>query len=329
MPLVLTNILGIAGIVVWHLQGRSRPTGRLIVQILFFVGMSSVLYLGGISPQHIDDTDLRGFAALLVKSAMILWWTHLAWTTIGLVHFLLMLKRGPREAHLVQDMAVGVIYPGVALSIIGFVFGVPVGTLVATSGIVAIVFGLALQNTLGDVFSGIALTLGRTYAIGDWIQLKDGAEGRVIETNWRSAKLLTAQYNVVVVPNSVLARQAVTNFSRPDDTRQITLGVRVALATPTFVEQVMWSVLDGSTRIVKDPLPIVVLKTIDAAAIDVDLLFRITDPADWAAARNEIIGLLYSHCKAKGLSFAAPAGSLVFGLAATAQGIDARSPSAV
>ncbi|TGR16839.1 mechanosensitive ion channel, partial [Mesorhizobium sp. M1C.F.Ca.ET.196.01.1.1] len=122
-----------------------------------------------------------------------------------------------------------------------------------------------------------------------------GAEGRVIETNWRSAKLLTAQYNVVVVPNSVLARQAVTNLSRPDDTRQITLGVRVALATPTFIEQVMWSVLDGSTRIVKDPPPIVVLKTIDAAAIEVDLLFRIADPADWAAARNEIIGLLYSH----------------------------------
>lgn len=136
-------------------------------------------------------------------------------------------------------------------------------------------------------------------------------------------------YNVVVVPNSVLARQAVTNLSRPDDTRQITLGVRVALATPTFVEQVMWSVLDGSTRIVKDPLPIVVLKTIDAAAIEVDLLFRIADPADWAAARNEIIGLLYSHCKANGLSFAAPAESLVFGLAATAQGIDARSSSAV
>ncbi|TGV28097.1 mechanosensitive ion channel, partial [bacterium M00.F.Ca.ET.168.01.1.1] len=96
--------------------------------------------------------------------------------------------------------------------------------------------------------------------------------------NWRSAKLLTAQYNVVVVPNSVLARQAVTNLSRPDDTRQITLGVRVALATPTFIEQVMWSVLDGSTRIVKDPPPIVVLKTIDAAAIEVDLLFRIADP---------------------------------------------------
>src|SRR5882757_3004552 len=154
MLLVLTNVLGITGIVVWHIQGSNRPTGRLIVQILFFIGMSLVLYLGGISPHHFDDVDLRGFGALLSKSARILWWTHLAWTVIGLVHIYMMLNRRPREAHLIQDMAIGVIYLGVVLSIIGFVFGVPVGTLVATSGIVAIIFGLALQNTLGDVFSG-------------------------------------------------------------------------------------------------------------------------------------------------------------------------------
>ncbi|MBZ9991607.1 mechanosensitive ion channel family protein [Mesorhizobium sp. BH1-1-5] len=334
MPLVLTNILGIAGIVVWHLQGSNRPTGRLIVQILFFAGMSFVLYLGGVSPQHGDDTNLQGFAALLAKSAMILWWTHLAWAIIGLVHIWLMLNRGPREAHLVRDMTVGVIYPGVALSIIGFVFGMPVGTLIATSGIVAVVFGLALQNTLGDMFSGIALTLGRAYAIGDWIRMKDGPEGRVIETNWRSANLLTAQYNVVVVPNSVLARQALTNLSRPDDTRQITLTVRIVPTQPSFVEQAMRCALQGSARIVKDPPPIVALKTIDAVAIEVDLLFRVANPADWAAAGNEIIDLIYSQCNADGLSLAAPAESIVFGPAAISAGktvgrIDARSSRAV
>jgi small-conductance mechanosensitive channel len=250
------------------------------------------------------------------------------------VRIWLMLNRGPREAHLVRDMAVGIIYPGVALSIIGFVFGMPVGTLIATSGIVAIVFGLALQNTLGDVFSGIALTLGRTYAIGDWIRMKDGPEGRVVETNWRSANLLTAEYNIVVVPNSVLARQALTNLSRPDDTRQITLTVRIVPTQPSFVEQVMRSALQGSTRIVQDPLPIVALKTIDAAAIEVDLLFRIASPADWAVARNEVIDLIYSQCKADGLSLAAPAESLVLASAATSGAkivgrIDARSSGAV
>ncbi|MGK9164983.1 mechanosensitive ion channel [Inquilinus limosus] len=66
------------------------------------------------------------------------------------------------------------------LSVLAFVFGIPIGTLVATSGVIAIILGLALQNTLGDVLSGIAMTLGRPFGIGDWIVLSDGTEGRVV-----------------------------------------------------------------------------------------------------------------------------------------------------
>jgi hypothetical protein len=45
VPLILVNLLGAAGIVVWHIQGGNRPTSRLLVQILFFTGMSLVLYM--------------------------------------------------------------------------------------------------------------------------------------------------------------------------------------------------------------------------------------------------------------------------------------------
>lgn len=93
---------------------------------------------------------------------------------------------------MIQDLIVAAVYLGVLLSILAFIFGVPIGTLLATSGVVAIILGLALQNTLGDVFSGIALTLGRPYIIGDWIELSDGTEGRVVASNWRSTYLLTA-----------------------------------------------------------------------------------------------------------------------------------------
>lgn len=72
LPFLLINILGIAGIVVWHVQGRNRPTGRLIAQILFFTGMSLVLYMGGIAPHQPDDVYTEGFVALLSKSARIL-----------------------------------------------------------------------------------------------------------------------------------------------------------------------------------------------------------------------------------------------------------------
>jgi small-conductance mechanosensitive channel len=313
LPLVLINILGIAGIVVWHIQGGNRPIGRLLVQILFFAGMSLVLYMAGIAPHQPDGIYTQGFAALLSKSARILWWTHLAWTIIGFIQIYVRLNRKPREAHLIQDIAIAVIYLGVALSVIGFVFGMPIGTLVATSGVIAIIFGLALQNTLGDVFSGIALTLGRAYAIGDWVELSDGTEGRVIETNWRSTNLLTATHNVFVLPNSILAKQGVTNLSRPDETHQLALRVRIAATQrPSLVEEAMRSVLQASVRIVKNPPPVVAIKAIDAIAIEVELQFRVDSVAIRTSAKNEIVDLLYDRCRASGLSLAMPAESLVF-----------------
>ena len=334
LPLALTNILGVGGIVIWHLQGPNCPTGRLIVQILFFTGMSLVLYAGGIAPHQIDEIYTEVLAALLSKSARILWWTHLAWTIIGLLHIYIRLNRKPREAHLILDMAVAIIYLGVALSVMGFVFGMPIATLVTTSGVVAVILGLALQNTLGDVFSGIALTLGKAYAIGDWVQLSDGTAGRVTETNWRSTNLLTGANNIVVLPNSMLARQGLTSLSRPDETHQITLDVRfAAVQRPRRIEEAMQSVLQASTRVVKDPPPAVALKSIDAVAIEVELQFRVASLAMGTSAKNEIIDLIHDHCEAVGLSLSLPAQSLVYVPArtrreASATGVESRSPGA-
>jgi small-conductance mechanosensitive channel len=312
LPLLLINLLGLAGILIWHLQGRRHPNARLIVQILFFIGMSLVLWLARISPYHLDDGELQDAGIFLAKSARILWWLHLAWTLLGFVHIYLTLNRRPQEAHLLQDLIVGVVYLGVTLSVIGFVFGAPVGPLIATSGIVVVIIGLALQNTLADVFSGVALALGRAYVIGDWIQLADGTEGRVSETNWRSTNLLTGGHNVVVLPNSVLAKQGVTNRSRPDESHLVTLTMRIAAThKPRLVEEIMTGVLENCERIVETPPPAVALKAIDAMAIEIELLFRVASAADRMAAQNEIIDLVYEHCKANGLALAAPAESLV------------------
>ncbi|OWW04504.1 hypothetical protein ATY81_00430 [Rhizobium sp. R72] len=318
LPLALINLLGVAGIIVWHLQGRNRPTARLIVQILFFSSMTAVLILAGILPHRADETSFSGFMDVLSISARVLWWTHLAWTLIGFVRIYIVLERRPREARLLQDLIVAVVYLGVALSILGFVFKAPIGTLVATSGVVAIIFGLALQNTLGDVFSGIALTLGRPFAIGDWLVLSDGTEGRVIENNWRSTFLLTGAHNVVVLPNSVLAKVGITNLSRPDETHQITLPVRIdASHRPQQVEEAMRTALRGSTLIVQDPSPIVAMQGIDAIAIEIELQFRVTNAANRTQARNDVINLVHTHCRKSGLSLAMPPQSYLYALPET------------
>jgi small-conductance mechanosensitive channel len=320
IPLLSINILGIAGITVWHLQGRNRPTARLFIQILFFVSMTMVLGVGGVLPYRVDENHGNDIPAFLAISARVLWWIHLAWSLIGFVR-IVVLDRRPTEARLLQDLMVAVVYVGVALSILAFVFGAPIGTLVATSGVVAVIFGLALQNTLGDVFSGIALTLGRPFAIGDWIKLADGTEGRVVDNNWRSTQLLTGAHNVVVLPNSILAKVGLTNLTRPDETHLIALTVRIAsIHKPRDVEAVMKTVLESCGTIVRQATSVVALRSIDAAAIEVELQFRVADPSHRTPARNEIIDLIHQHCKQNGLLLAMPPQSYFCALPSTDEG---------
>jgi small-conductance mechanosensitive channel len=311
-PLVHLDAVGLAGIVVWHLIPSRRANLRLVVQIGFFTVMTAILAGNDIAPHRFEDEGAEAASALLVISAKLLWWVHLSWAIIGFVRIYLVVKGRPREARLLQDLVVGVVYLGTALSILAFVFGVPIGTLVATSGVIAIILGLALQNTLSDVFSGIALTLGRPYVIGDWILLSDGTEGRVVESTWRSTHLLTFANNVVVLPNSYLAKLGLTNVSRPDETHSVAVNVRVVpTRMPSIVADVMQTVLSSCNTIVREPPPLVALKGLDATAIELDLLFRVTTPAQRVPARNEVLDLVYRHCKSAGLLLAIPPGSSV------------------
>ena len=79
-----------------------------------------------------------------------------------------------------------------------FVFGLSLQGIVATSGVLAIVLGLALQNTLGDVFSGLSMSVEKPYEVGDAILLEGGVEGEVIQINWRSTHVQNTQNDVVM-----------------------------------------------------------------------------------------------------------------------------------
>ncbi|MCX5493417.1 mechanosensitive ion channel [Kaistia dalseonensis] len=301
-------LLGIAGIAVWWIIPRRRSTTRLYVQIGFFLAMSALLLEDVVIPYAPDTANREVIAAAVLTTAKLLWWVHLAWALIGIVRLYLVFERRPREARLIQEVVVGVVYVGTALSILSFVFAVPVGTLIATSGALALVLGLALQTTLSDVFSGIALTVGHPYGLGDWIMLDDGTEGRVVETNWQSTHLLTAGHNIVVLPNSVLAKLALTNVSSPDESHGLSVTVRIAATTsPAAIVAVMQTALSSCDVILDEPAPLIVIRDIDDAAVELDLWARVANVEGRVAARNAIVDLVYRHSRAAGLSLAPPA----------------------
>jgi small-conductance mechanosensitive channel len=106
----------------------------------------------------------------------------------------------------------GLIAIGTGL-ILAYIWGAHIGGLFTALGITSIVIGLTLQNSVGQIISGLLMLFEQPFRIGDWIET-DKAKGRVVEVNWRAVHIDTYQ-GVQIIPNSVLAGAAFTNVSRP------------------------------------------------------------------------------------------------------------------
>lgn len=106
----------------------------------------------------------------------------------------------------------GLIAIGTGL-ILGYIWGAHVGGLFTALGITSIVIGLTLQNSVGQIISGLLMLFEQPFRLGDWLQTK-AALGRVVEVNWRAVHLQTSE-GTQITPNSVLAGESFTNLSRP------------------------------------------------------------------------------------------------------------------
>lgn len=310
-PIVQVGTLAVVGALLTHVVLRKHPRRRLFGQVGFFVALTALLMYHGIVPYEATPDETDTLQRVFIGLAKVVWWINATLSLAGFVRVFLILEGQPREGRLIQDLVVGVIYVGATLSVVAYVFSFPVGTLIATSGVFAIILGLALQSTLSDVFSGIALNIGRSYAVGDWIVLSDGIEGRVLETNWRATQLLSGTNNLIVLPNSSMAKATLTNMSRPDPSYGVRLAVRLLpTAAPAVISNVMRSVLLSSNSILTTPpSPAVRVKSLDAQAVEMELSFRVADIAAVGLAKNEVFDLVYRHTKAAGLRFASPVGS--------------------
>ncbi|TAU86353.1 mechanosensitive ion channel family protein [Rhizobium leguminosarum] len=294
---------------------RGHSGTRFAANVVFFALLTVLLVASNVAPWNGNTTAEDLTHRIFIGLAKATWWIGGAMTLVSAVRLFLIFEQKPREGRLIQDLLVGVIYSGAALAVIAFVFSLPVGTLIATSGVFAIVLGLALQSTLNDVFSGIALNLGRPYTVGDWIALEDGAQGRVVETNWRATHLLSNTNDLIIVPNSALAKARLTNMTGTDETHGTTITIRILpTRPPAVVEETMRTVLLSANCTLKSPPPSVSIIGLDASAIEVELAFKVSSPSRTSVAKNEIYDLVFRHAKAAGLQLGAPYGAQADGI---------------
>ena len=115
---------------------------------------------------------------------------------------------------LLTQLAGMAIWITTAIILLAVVYDVLIAGFLTTSGIIIAVICFALWNLIADVFTGIVLGIERPLQIGDWIKFDDEPPGKVVEINWRAARLITMDEVSVVVPNSQLATAAFRNYSQ-------------------------------------------------------------------------------------------------------------------
>ena len=228
----------------------------------------------------------------------VLWWVLGAW--LFKCGFDIFLKRTffpdnnePHARRLFADLASGLIYVLAFVGIVGTVFKEPVSTLLATSGVLAIVLGLALQNTLGDVFAGLAINIERPFGAGDWITLADQVSGQVMQVNWRATRLRTWSHDMIVVPNSVASRSIVTNHSRPKGPHRCIVRLRVDVAiAPARVLKTLTAAATSSPDVAHGTVPLAYACAITDSLVDYELAFAVESFASTPAATSDILSRL-------------------------------------
>jgi CRP-like cAMP-binding protein len=140
--------------------------------------------------------------------------------------------------------------------------------------------------------------------VGDWINLDDVVQGRVIETNWRATHILTGHQDVAIIPNSVIAKSKLVNCSTPTKTHGASIRVKLEPSmTPAAGCNLLKEVLLGSTHILRTPEPTVTIKDVSMEMIDFELCYSVGDVSAVDPAQNELFDRVYRAVAAAGGKF--------------------------
>jgi len=284
---------------------RKRPLWlRFVISITMF-GVTTWLMQRAIGSPVAPRLHAATTGELVwMRLAEIGWWMLGARVAVGIVRLVVVLENQPRETKIVSDLLAGAIYIATTLAVVNFVFGVAIAGLVATSGVVAIILGLALQSTLSDVFSGIAVGVERAYKPGDLIWVEGGIEGRVLQVNWRSTQIATLHDSIAIVPNSVIAKSRLENRSAPTPTRSITVTVNADSAIdPRRVISALGAASLACRLPLSAPEPTVECVSLLGDGNTYEVGFHVRSSEEVRPARTEMLAQIHRHLLHAGIGF--------------------------
>lgn len=258
--------------------------------------------------QYVLKLDANGN---FVKSIETLFWICMLHASLSLVNAVLFAEASSdtwraRVPKLLIDLSrLFLVLLGTAI-VLASVWNADLAGLAAALGVSSIVLGLALQDTLGSIMSGIALLFERPFTVGDWLRVGD-LVGQVIDMNWRAVRLQTLDREMVIIPHQLIGGEIIRNYSRP--IRLHAERVRIGFSyddPPNLAKQVLKSTALATGGILVDPEPQILTISYDDFAITYEVKFFIEDYKDLEDIRDRFMTRVWYAAQRQNLTIPFP-----------------------
>jgi small-conductance mechanosensitive channel len=297
-------------------RGKPLATTLRLVRNLIMPMLVFLLFM-----QHVLHLEADGRT---IKTMQTLLWVCVIHASLSLLNVVLFEEaetdtwRSKVPKLLIDLLRLVLILVGTAI-VLATVWNADLAGLATALGVSSIVIGLALQDTLGSITSGIALLFERPFSVGDWLHVGDFV-GQVIDINWRAVRLQTLEREMLVIPHKVISAEIIRNFSQPLllHAERIKLGFSYN-NPPNLAKQVLKSTALGTQGILSDPEPQVFTLAYDDFAVTYEVKFFIHDYGQLEEIRDRFMTRVWYAAQRNGLSIPFPIRTLYHFHGPTAQ----------
>ncbi|WP_206076968.1 mechanosensitive ion channel family protein [Palleronia sediminis] len=268
-----------------HIKQHVR---RLVLPVTLLAVSSAAAFYRDRLPDYLSDSE--GFR-LLVTAAIYL---SAAWVTSRIASLVLDQISGNRPyPRLLKDLITAFLFMAALAAISTLFMGQGAIGALAGSTIILALLGFAIRNVVADTLSGIALAIEAPFRIGDWIDIDTLAQGKAIEIGWRTTRLQTLDATYMILPNSQIARQRITNFSAPK--REFRAQVKITLDHVLPIgkaRDIMVRALGEGKSILQDPAPDVRVSSYDEGGISYTVRYWVPRFERGVDCRDEVYSLI-------------------------------------
>ncbi len=213
--------------------------------------------------------------------------------------------------------------------LLSVVWDVDLSRALAALGVTSLVVSFALQDTLSGLASGFLLLSDQPFEPGDWISTGD-IEGLVIDLNWRTTRIRTRNGDMVVVPNSQLAKANIVNYTAPAPIHRIVVELQVAFSNPpTLAKEMLLAAARETVGVLADPPPFVRVVTIDDPLMGYEVDLWVSDFAEVPRIRSDFGSLVWYQSHRLNVPLPSPAQDLYLHDAAAVAEAAKPTPAAI